>query len=489
MTNSASGPKILVAALLACVFAAALSAEERPNVLFIAVDDLRTELSSYGARTITPNLDRLAASGLQFDRAYCNQAVCGASRVSLLMSLYPERTGERSFHVKGWRDRWPDVVTLNQHFRANGYAAVGLGKVYHDSRSRGGVDASNWSEWIDVGGQEYSAPESLKKFARHPKSGKRRGPATEAHDAGDESHPDGHRARIGAQKIRQLAAGKKPFFLAVGFTKPHLPFNAPRKYWGLYRGDLFRMPKNGGVPPGYPKYASNRDAGELRNYSDIPNDGEVADFPDALNRRLLHGYYACVSYMDRNVGVLLQALEASGAAKSTIVVFWADHGWKLGDHSSWCKHTNFECDTRVPLIIRDPRRPEARGKTSAIVELIDLYPTLCDLTGLAKPSHLQGRSFLPVLKDPKGTHRKFAYSSYPHGRGKGQKKRVTGHSIRSARYRYTEWWEKDSDRIVDAVLSDLQHDPGETSAVAGQDELKRKLSARLRERVLAARND
>ena len=176
----------------------------------------------------------------------------------------------------------------------------------------------------------------------------------------DETHFDGNRAKVGAERIRELARAGKPFFLAVGFTKPHLPFVAPRKYWNLYRRDSFRLPDNLAVPPGYPDYARNVNAGELRSYSDIPLEGTPADFPDALNRRLIHGYHACVSYTDRNVGVLLDALEISGAAKNTIVVFWADHGWKLGDHSSWCKHTNFELATRAPMMIHVPGLTDVR---------------------------------------------------------------------------------------------------------------------------------
>lgn len=458
-----------------------------PNVLFIAVDDLRPEIATYGARTLTPHLDRLVESGLRFDRAYCNQAVCGASRVSLMTGLYPERTGERTYHVRGWRERWADVITLNQHFRQNGYTTIGLGKIYHNSNGPG-VDPENWTEWVTVGGKEYANPESLEARKNNPRTrnGRRRGPSTETSRADDDFHFDGQRAEVGAARIYRLARAGKPFFLAVGFTKPHLPFNAPEKYWKLYDRESFRMPANEEVPPGYPEYARNRNAGELRNYSDVPDGGETSDFPDELDRRLLHGYHACVSYTDRNVGVLLEALENSGAARNTIVVFWADHGWKLGDHSSWCKHTNFECDTRVPLIIRDPRRATARGQTRALVELIDLYPTLCDLTGLPKPAHLQGESFLPVLVDPASTHREFAYSSYPHGRGQGQQG-VVGHSLRTGRHRYTEWWERGTDRVVDAVLTDLVKDPGETTAVTGQKELEARLAEKLRRKVLGVR--
>lgn len=490
MVNNPKRSLLLVLAVCFTSFSVAMAKEDlaagaKPNVLFIAVDDLRPEIGCYGARALTPNIDRLVESGLRFDRAYCNQAVCGASRLSLMTGLYPEFTGERTYHVTDWRKRWADVVTLNQHLTDNGYTTVGLGKVYHNTNGPG-VDPKNWTEWVAVGGREYGDPDSLKPGNTRMREGRKRGPSTEAADVPDDTHFDGNRAKVGAARIYRLAKTDKPFFLAVGFTKPHLPFVAPTKYWDLYQRDNFALPANLGVPPGYPDYARNVNAGELRAYSDIPQEGTPAAFPDSLNKRLIHGYHACVSYTDRNIGVLLDALENSGAAKNTIVVLWADHGWKLGDHSSWCKHTNFECDTRVPLVIRHPGMASARGQTKALVELIDLYPTLCELCGFDTPKHVQGRSLVPVLKNPAAAHRDFAYSSYPHGRGNGQKW-VIGHSIRTARHRYTEWWEQGTDTPVASILSDIEADPGETTVITGEMELRKSLSARLKERVLTVR--
>jgi iduronate 2-sulfatase len=460
----------------------------RPNVLFIAVDDMRPEMASYGGRALTPHMDRLAASGLQFDRAYCNQSVCGASRVSLMTGLYPEYTQERTYHVTDWRKRWHDVTTLNQHFKNNGYTTVGVGKIYHGSRGRG-VDPENWTQWIiPDAGTEYANPDNTKLKLENQKKtdGKRRGPSTEAYVTSDETHFDGQRAAIGAEQIRTLSQKDEPFFVAVGFTKPHLPFVAPQKYWDLYSEQTCTLPLNTGKPPGYPDYASNKNAGELRSYSDIPQGVPPQDFPETLNQRLIHGYLACVSYTDRNIGVLLDALETAGVVDNTIVVLWADHGWKLGDHTSWCKHTNFECDNRVPLMIRYPKMSKTRGRTQSLTELIDLFPTLCDLCDLDKPSHLQGKSLLPVLKNPKLTHRAFAYSSYPHGRGQGLQG-VTGHSIRTRQYRYTEWWEKGSDSVVESILTDIESDPGELTRVTDQQQLEQMLSALVKERVLDVR--
>lgn len=457
--------------------------QQRPNVLFIAVDDLRPELDCYGAKTITPHIDELAESGVLFERAYCNQAVCGASRVSLMTGLYPEFTGERTYHVTDWRKRWEHIVTLNQHLTARGYTTVGLGKIYHGSAGPG-VDPDNWTEWLKVNGKGYADPASWNNIRES--RGRKRGPSTEAADVDDDVYTDGARAVAAAERLRQLANQSRPFFLAVGFTKPHLPFNAPKKYWDQYERSSFRLPGNLGRPPGYPAYAANLNAGELRSYSDIPRSGSPAEFSKEINQRLLHGYHACVSFTDHNIGVVLQALDASGAADNTVVVLWADHGWKLGDHTSWCKHTNFECDVRVPLIIKAPQVQKAPARSAALVELIDLYPTLCELCGLPIPRHVQGRSLLPVLKDPQARHRSSAYSSYPHGTS-GRSKRVVGHSIRTDQYRYTEWWDRETDEVVDSVLTDIEADPGETTAVRNQPQLEQQLSEELRQRVLAAR--
>jgi iduronate 2-sulfatase len=457
------------------------AADQKPNILFIAVDDLRPELAPYGAAVQTPNLDRFAASGIRFDRAYCQQAVCGASRLSLMSGLYPTKTKEQNYHVTEWRKRHPNVVTMNQHFRASGYRTDGTGKIYHGSGGAG-VDPKHWDDWIMVKGESYVLPESTaerdRRIAANPGKTTKdfRGMTTESADVADEVYSDGARAVVAAKHLRELAGDEEPFFFAVGFTKPHLPFVAPQQYWDLYRRDEFSMPKNLGIPPGYPEYAANVTAGEMRKYADYEGKSPK-DFSDALNKRLLHGYAACVSYMDANVGKLLDALEASGEADKTIVVFWGDHGWKLGDHSSWCKHTNFEIDTRVPLMMRVPGQ-EGGVSTIAPTELIDIYPTLCELAGISVPKHVKGKSLVPLLEDPARQHRKSAYSSYRHGK-------ATGHSIRMGAFRYTEWYRDGAAKHEASVLTDLEQDPGEQTNLVGSaehaDQLKRvKKELRLR---------
>ena len=330
----------------------------KPNILFIAVDDLRPELGTYGARAITPNIDRFAKTAVQFNRAYCQQGVCGASRLSMMSGLYPTMTREQSFHVDGWRERHPHLITMNQHFRQQGFRTVGLGKIYHGTSGKG-VDPDNWDQWINLEASEYAKKENndIARAARlKGEIGNARdpakGPLTESADVHDNTYADGKRAARVVELLQGYAEAKDkaPFFLAVGLTKPHLPFVAPQKYWDLYQRDSFKMPPNKGLPPGYPEYASNHMAYEMHKYSDFEGKSPK-DFSDQLNGRLLHGYAACVSYIDASIGRILNSLEETGLSKNTIVVVVSDHGWKLGDHSSWCKHTNFECDTRVPLLI------------------------------------------------------------------------------------------------------------------------------------------
>ena len=432
--------------------------KRRPNVLFIAVDDLRPELGTYGTDAFTPNIDRLASAGVRFDQAYCQQAVCGASRLSLMSGLYPIRTGEQTFHVSGWRDRHPDVLTMNQHFGQQGYQTIGLGKIYHGHSGRG-VDPKNWDRWVDISAADYAKPENLEALARALDEGKigderdpAKGPLTESADVHDDTYMDGKRAAEATRILEDLAYDQRqPFFLAVGFAKPHLPFVAPKKYWDLYEREDFTMPPNQAIPKGYPEHAANLMAHEMHKYSDFEGDSP-ADFSDDLNRRLLHGYAATTSYADACVGRVLDTLEQTGLSENTIVVLWGDHGWKLGDHGSWTKHTNFECDTRTPLIIRDPRLAETEP-TPRLVELIDLYPTLCDLTGIPVPDHCQGRSFRTLLTEPESGHRYDAYSSYP-------AYRMLGHSLRFGNYRYTEWRD-DAEQVKARVLTNLKSDPGE----------------------------
>lgn len=456
----------------------------RLNVLMIAVDDLRPELACYGAKhVLSPNFDRLASTGVRFDRAYCQQAVCGASRLSIMTGLYPTQTLEQSYHVRNWRQRHPDVLTMNQHFRNNGFRAVGLGKIYH-ARAGADADESGWDEWINIRETMYADPANLKHkrtFSVH-KPETFLGSFTEALDVGDDQYADGQRTTKTVELLSELAKSKEPFFLALGFIKPHLPFVAPKRYWDLYDPDSLSMPTGKSIPPGYPRYAANLSAWELKFYHDYEGKSPTG-FSDGLNKRLLHGYAACTSYIDACLGRVLDALDEAGLAKNTIVVLWGDHGFKLGEHGSWSKHTNFETDTRVPLLVRIPG--EANGTaTDSIIEMVDLYPTLCDLAGIPIPSHCQGRSFAGLFDSPRSQHRTSAYSAYPADGNVSEKiasgmvapgtqrptAMATGHSIRFGNYRYTEWRPQPNQAATAAVLTDLDADPDETTNVADQPE-------------------
>ncbi|MEX2112276.1 MAG: sulfatase, partial [Pirellulales bacterium] len=333
---------VLVGMLLTAVVAAA----ERPNVLFIAVDDLRTELSCYSATHIhSPNIDRLAAGGTTFLRAYCQQAVCSPSRSSLMTGLRPDSTKVYDL-VTHFRAAVPDVVTLGQHFKNNGYHTVSMGKIYHG----GYDDPPTWSEPArrPVGGEGYVTAENKRLIERRRDEARQRGlrgkaagraargTPTEAADVADDAYTDGAIAELGMATLRELQSKDQPFFLAVGFVKPHLPFNAPKRYWNLYDPARIELASNPFPPRGATEYSLTT-WGELRRYAGIPDRGPLSD---EQTRQLKHGYYAALSFTDANVGKLLGELERLGLLENTIVILWGDHGWKLGEHGGWCKHTN-----------------------------------------------------------------------------------------------------------------------------------------------------
>jgi arylsulfatase A-like enzyme len=396
-------------------------AGRRMNVLFIAVDDLRNELGCYGVPGIhTPNIDRLAASGTAFDRAYCQQAVCSPSRTSLLTGCRPDTTKVYDL-VTHFRKHLPDVVTLPQHFKNHGYFTRSVGKIYHSGLD----DERSWSEPPAQAGRptyflkenrdlvaRRTAAAADKKFATpSARSNATKGPAYECADVPDNAYSDGAIADAAIAMLRQ--AKDKPFFLAVGFLKPHLPFVAPKKYWDLYRRDEVPVAPNPFAPKDAPKIALT-DWGELRAYEDVPRVGSLTN---EQARTLKHGYYACVSYMDAQVGRVLAELDRLGLREHTVIVLWGDHGWKLGEHGAWCKHTNFENDTHAPLICRAPGQKAPGRHAKGLVEFVDIYPSLCELAGLPLPSHLEGTSFAPLLNAPEQPWKTAAFSQYPRGGG------------------------------------------------------------------------
>jgi iduronate 2-sulfatase len=410
------------------------------NVLFIAVDDLRPELGCYGASHMkTPAIDRLAARGLVFERAYCQVAVCNPSRNSLLSGCRPDTT--RVFDNQHYlRPNMPEVVTLPQHFKNHGYTTLSLGKVFHHSEREPGDDPESWSEPAWYHGEPYRhwfSEESLdyvKKLKALPKSKQPkqlRAAPFEAAVEPDESYPDAQTATKAIETLWRLKSAQKPFFLAVGFVKPHLPFTCPQKYWDLYPAEKIRLAANAQRPRGAPEPAFHTNY-ELLSYGTVPADGSV---PDAMALNLIRGYRACVSFMDAQVGRVIAELERLGLRDDTIIVLWGDHGYHLGENGIFTKMTNFELGTRAPLIISQPGQKTAGERTHALVEFVDLFPTLAEMCGLPLLQQLEGSSFKPLLEKPDQAWKKAAFSQYL----RPGKPPIMGRSIRTQEWRYTEW--------------------------------------------------
>jgi len=460
-----------------------LSLVARPNVLFIAVDDLRPEIGCYGNSVVkTPNIDRIAARGIVFDRAYVQQAVCSPSRTAIMTGLRPDVTKVWDLETH-FRAAQPDCITLPQHFKANGYHCAALGKIYHagfeDGRSwnephwypKGravDTDPLDWTKQIvtrhDVNFEEYSAPQEG-GGARKNGKGPKKGPAYEVSPKDDEQLPDGATAAEAVKRLAALKSKNEPFFLAVGFIKPHLPFVAPKQYWDLYDPNTIPVPATDTLPAGSPEFAGHTN-GELHAYPGVPEGNPIpADFAKTLR----HGYYACISYTDAQIGKLLDALEKEGLADNTLIVLWGDHGWQLGEHGLWQKHTNFEIAARAPLLISVPGSKNAGRKCAAPVEFVDVYPTLAEVCGLPLPDGLGGGSLKNFLDDPGAPATDVAISQYPKSAPEGP---VMGYSIRDSRWRATFWRERNGAKIVATELYDEQNDPDETVSLADRPEHK-----------------
>jgi arylsulfatase A-like enzyme len=439
-----------------------LSAPARPNVLFVAVDDLRPAVGCMGDRYAkTPHLDAWMQRGTVFDRAYCQQAVCSPSRTSLLTGRRPDTTRVYDL-VTHFRDTIPDVVTLPQHFKQNGYAVRGLGKIYHggydDKASWSAPHEGNFGSGFGPAGQKRLAELKAEAKAAGQDVGKVRGLPTEAPDVPDDALADGKLASRAVELMGQLAGKSEPFFLAVGFLKPHLPFVAPKKYWDLYDPATLPAATTADPPAGAPKFAPQF-GGELRQYDGMPKSGPVSA---ADARRLVHGYYAAASFTDANVGRLLAELDRLKLRDNTVVILWGDHGWHLGDHGMWCKHTNYELATRSALLMSKPGQKP--GRTTALVEFVDIYPTLAEVCGLPAPAGVEGHSFAPLLDDPARPWKAAAFSQYP--RGSKDTGPVMGYAVRTASHRYVEWRKRGTAEVVARELYDHAADPGEDVNVA-----------------------
>ncbi len=445
------------------------TAAERLNVLVIAVDDLRPELGCLGdEHMVTPNIDRLAARGLTFDRAYAQWALCLPSRNSVFSGYRPDSIrmmqGARFF-----REAKPGTVALPQLFKQHGYFTRSLGKILHHD---GQDDPISWSQpryWPEGGlphGFIYAAPENLHCKLTMDRAENFENPLVEMADVDDEAYADGLVARETIETLRRVA--DRPFFLMVGFFKPHTPFCAPKKYWDLYDREKIGLAPNPEEPKNVPAVAMNAWR-YVRSFRDMPNEGPVSD---EKAREVKHAYYACVSYVDAQVGRLLNELDRLGVAERTVVMLWSDHGYQLGEHGMWCKHTNFETSTRAPIILSVPDQESAGERTDALVELVDMYPTLAHVCGLPTPQHLEGTSMIPLLDDPDRAWKSAAFSQYFRGG-------MMGYSMRTDRYRFNLWVPRRSPDEVGAMeLYDHELDPRENVNIA------RKADPELIERLL-----
>ncbi|OYW18979.1 MAG: hypothetical protein B7Z55_09675 [Planctomycetales bacterium 12-60-4] len=355
-----------------------------PNVLLICIDDLRPELGCYGTEhVISPNIDRLSAPGVTFDRCYVQVAVCNPSRASLLTGLRPNTLGCWTLQYH-FRETKPDAITLPQYLRQHGYHAEGYGKVFHNPWQ----DPRSWSQphqWGEGSFTNYSHEQNqLIERVRGTLSADDwrrdtlRGPITNDPDIRDEEHADGAMAAKVVDRLESLKSFDQPFFLAAGFVLPHLPWCPPRKYWDLYDRDQLQVAANPEPPIDVPEVALGTNY-EFRHYADTidlpaPLDRKISD---ERARRFIHGYLASVSFVDAQVGKILDALDRHGLTENTIVSLWSDHGYKLGEHNAWGKMTNFEIDTRIPFMIRDPRVSTAGRRCSKLVEVVDVFPTIC----------------------------------------------------------------------------------------------------------------
>jgi iduronate 2-sulfatase len=441
---------------------------ERMNVLFIAADDLRNDLGCYGHPMVkTPNLDRLAERGLVFNHAYCQQAVCNPSRSSIM-------TGQRLDTLRVWdlpthfRTHAPDAVTLPQHFKNHGYFTQNVGKIFHNWIHEIKGDPVSWSVPAEMHFASHRTDDAIVEGKLPPSSTRFR--TCECRDVPDDAYFDGRVANLAVDALKTLHKQDQPFFLAVGFWKPHSPFNAPKRYWDLYQRDQVDLPRNPEWPQDAPRIAWH-DSREV-----LGSGNKAASISDADVREIRHGYLANISYMDAQIGRVLDELDRLKLTDKTVIVFWSDHGYHLGEHSLFAKTSNFELDARVPLIVATPKMATAGRTTNALAELMDIYPTLTDLCGLPSQADVEGVSLVPVLKQPETTVRTAALTQHPRpayfDREATKSPTHMGYSIRTETYRYTEWRDWKTGETFAIELYDHAADPDETVNLANESKSK-----------------
>jgi len=448
---------------------AAKTNDKHYNVLLICVDDLRPQLGCFGHKEmISPNIDRLAGRGRLFTRHYVQAAVCGPSRCSML-------TGKRLWDWDCWRQLRTqktgpsDPVSLPHLFRRNGYYTVCIGKVSHQPGGVIGKEARvhqvpfSWDlayapvgPWKTPWGAFFSYDKGRIREYGYGKDD-RTMPAYEAADVPDTGYADGLNAEEAVKQLRALK--DRRFFLAVGFYKPHLPFNAPKKYWDLYDPAKIQLAKNPFAPTNVDPEIGRHPSFELTTHYNWPSGKGNVNEDEACILR--HAYFACVSYVDAQIGKVLDEVKRLGLDKNTVIALWSDHGWHLGEHGMWGKQTNFEVAVRSPLLVKIPNIPKPGKRTQSLVETVDLYPTLADLCGLAAPNDLAGTSLVPMINDPDHPGKRCAYSFHPRGP-------LMGRTLRTDRYRIVHWTNKKGE-TVQVELYDHRTDPDENENIAGRD--------------------
>ena len=501
---------LLILLLIGCAEKESQKKNKKYNVLFVSIDDLRPTLGVYGDTIVhSPNIDALASEGITFQETFCQAAVCAPSRASLMTGVRPDST--RVWHLGDkFREINPDAVTMPQYFSKFGYHTVNLGKIFHNYMP----DSISWDEpdlrparylkkeWLGRDGETYYiSPEVNTSQERKRDSllklrpvryadGWNTGPAWEAAEVNDTMYYDGAQNELAKKTLTRLAKMDEPFYMGLGYFRPHLPFTAPKKYWDLYDPKEIPLANNPNIPKGAPPEAMNS-MYELRHYDNfgyLPKPTQPYKMPLDTVRKLRQGYYASVSYVDALLGNLLEHMKDIGIYDNTIIVVWGDHGWKLGDHNSWGKMTNYNIDLKVPVIIRHPDQDKRGISTYALTELVDLFPTICELADIPVPDYMQGKSMVPLLENPEQKWKTAAFSQF-HRRPKvsADGKRYMGYSINTPKYHYIEWYTWDAKKglrgdLRDIELYDRMEDPYETVNIAVGDSLnllKKTLSLQL----------
>lgn len=485
-------------------------ATKKLNVLFISIDDLRPSLGVYeDPIAISPNIDQLATEGITFREAFCQSAVCAPSRASLMTGVRPDST--KVWHLGDkFREINPQAVTMPQYFSKFGYHTVNIGKIFHNYMP----DSISWDEpdlrparylkkdWLKRDGETfYISGEIHKSQIRKRDSllklkpvryadGWNTGPAYEMADVHDTLYYDGAQTELAKTTLTRLATLDKPFFMGLGYFRPHLPFAVPKKYWDMYDPTKIPLSDNPEIPKDAPIHTMNS-MYELRHYDGFNHIGHPSStyrMGEDTIRTLRQGYYASVSYIDALIGDLVMHLKDIGIYEKTIIVIWGDHGWKLGDHNSWGKMTNYNIDLKVPIIIRTPNQKKRGIQTSAITELVDLFPTLCELAAIEIPEYMQGISLVPLMVNPKLKWKSAAFSQF-HRRPKvsADGKRYMGYSLNTPKYHYIEWYTwnhttKTREELKAIELYDRENDPYEKVNIAQNivlADVKKELSSQL----------